>query len=65
MSCLICVCNAVRDSDIEEAVRDGVETFEALQGRLHVSGTCGGCRAEAEEVFASLLATVREASPRE
>ncbi|MEM7254580.1 MAG: (2Fe-2S)-binding protein [Pseudomonadota bacterium] len=55
---LICICNAVRESDIDEAIEEGVRTFADLQAALHVSCTCGGCRPEAEAYFAARIVSL-------
>lgn len=36
----ICICNAVTDHRIREAVDSGADTFEALQDELHVATCC-------------------------
>ena len=43
----VCVCNAVTSRQINEAIADGADTFEALRSRLGVAMNCGLC---AEEV---------------
>lgn len=39
----ICLCNAVRQSQIEEAIEAGITTFEGLQDHLEVAMNCGAC----------------------
>ena len=39
----ICLCNAVKQSLIEEVIDDGITTFEALQEKLDVAMNCGAC----------------------
>lgn len=51
----ICICKAVRQSDIEAAVSLGATTFSELQQRLRVSTGCGTCQAEARRCFETLL----------
>jgi bacterioferritin-associated ferredoxin len=39
----ICLCNAVKQSQIEEAIDSGITTFEGLQEHLEVAMNCGAC----------------------
>lgn len=39
----ICLCNAVKQSTIEEAIDNGITTFEGLQEHLGVAMNCGAC----------------------
>lgn len=45
----VCVCNAVTESDIAQAVSDGLRTFAQLEETLLVSTCCGKCREAAIE----------------
>ncbi len=45
----VCICKAVSDRQIRQAVQDGARTVADLQAALHVSTGCGCC-AEAVEV---------------
>lgn len=47
----ICTCIGVTDKDIEDAVKEGVRTFEDLQARTKIGTGCGGCKEEAEELL--------------
>jgi bacterioferritin-associated ferredoxin len=40
---LVCICNAVSEGRIREAIREGAATFDALQARLAVATCCGKC----------------------
>jgi|AACY02.3.fsa_nt_gi Bacterioferritin-associated ferredoxin len=40
---LVCICNAVSESRIREAIREGAATLEALQSQLAVGTCCGKC----------------------
>ena len=44
----VCVCNAVTESDINKAVKDGANCLHHLQSKLGVSNNCGSCRCEAK-----------------
>ena len=39
----VCVCNGVTESQIREAVADGVVSLQELHDRLGVASQCGGC----------------------
>jgi bacterioferritin-associated ferredoxin len=40
----VCICNAVTDRAIREAVHQGVESIEQLTAQTGCAGTCGCCR---------------------
>lgn len=40
----ICICNAVKESQIKNAILQGHNTLEALQTELDVATCCGGCQ---------------------
>jgi bacterioferritin-associated ferredoxin len=40
---IVCVCKAVSDRQVRQAVREGAATFEDLQVDLGVSIKCGSC----------------------
>ncbi|NNM00413.1 MAG: bacterioferritin [Gammaproteobacteria bacterium] len=48
----VCVCNAVTENDIENAVREGITDMPALERVLNVSTCCGCCRETAEACIA-------------
>lgn len=52
----ICICNAVTDHRIRDAIDAGADTFEALQNELHVATCCGSCECEVREILAEQLA---------
>ncbi len=43
----ICVCNAVTETDIKKAVKDGANCLQHLETKLGVSNQCGSCRCDA------------------
>ena len=51
----ICVCNAITEDDIKQAVDDGASSFGCLQQSLGVSTCCGQCKDKALEVAAAHL----------
>jgi bacterioferritin-associated ferredoxin len=51
----ICICQAVTEQQIRDAVREGVATVGELGARLGVSAGCGCCRPLAKEVLEQTL----------
>lgn len=51
----VCICNAVRDRDIQAAVDDGVCSMAGLCQSLKVGDRCGRCSAFAEETLKKVL----------
>jgi bacterioferritin-associated ferredoxin len=49
----VCVCNRVTDSEILEAVAQGVTTLKALGNHLRVATCCGRCAECAHELLTS------------
>jgi bacterioferritin-associated ferredoxin len=43
----ICVCNAVTETDIKKAVKNGVNCMQHLETKLGVSNQCGSCLCDA------------------
>jgi len=58
----VCLCSAVTDHDIRDAVNSGVQSMEQLSERLGVSTNCGCCREAAEECLRSYRAEAPRAS---
>lgn len=53
----VCVCNAVSERDIRDAVDGGVRTFDELQARTGCATGCGCCEAVAIQVMEQCLRT--------
>jgi bacterioferritin-associated ferredoxin len=51
----ICVCNAVTDHAIRDAVAEGARTVEDLTMRTGCAGTCADCRDSAQALLDELL----------
>lgn len=51
----ICLCKAVTDSHIREAVASGTKRFGQLRKDLNLASQCGKCGILAREVFNSSL----------
>jgi len=47
----VCVCRAVSDSKIRQAVEQGACTLRALKDQLGVGSVCGRCVPEARELI--------------
>lgn len=47
----ICLCNAVKQSQIENAIANGVITLEDLQDTLDVATNCGACQHEVQDIL--------------
>ena len=56
----VCVCNAVTDSDIRNAVDEGVRNMKQLRRTTGCGSTCGCCREMAAEVLQQALAENRK-----
>ena len=47
----ICLCGAVTDDEIKDAINSGATTVEALQAQLGVSLQCGKCHCEVKTIL--------------
>ena len=47
----ICICNAVTDRQIAEALSEGADTLAKLQKKLPVSTCCGSCILDVEKIL--------------
>ncbi len=52
----VCVCRAVTDHQIREAVDDGVHHVEQLEELCGVGAGCGSCKALAQQLIEARLA---------
>ncbi|MBP6891967.1 (2Fe-2S)-binding protein [Candidatus Babeliales bacterium] len=50
---LVCICMGVMRSEIEQAIDDGDDTFEALSERLGVGTGCSSCIPEVKQILES------------
>lgn len=53
----ICVCNAVSDKDIIEAVNNGAHDLATIQAELGASAGCGTCRDYTERLIKQTLSS--------
>lgn len=40
----VCICNAIKEKQILQAIENGDDTLEKLQASLEVATCCGGCQ---------------------
>lgn len=52
----VCICNAVTDRDIVQAVHNGAQTMRQLRLDLGVAAECGRCASCARDCLRSALA---------
>jgi bacterioferritin-associated ferredoxin len=58
----VCVCHAVTDSQVRQAVHNGVTLMRELREELNVASSCGRCACCARDI---LRATLKEIGERE
>jgi len=51
----VCLCKSITDHQINDAVENGVTTFEAMQSHLDVSSVCGACTCEVKDIISKKL----------
>jgi bacterioferritin-associated ferredoxin len=51
----VCVCNAVSESRLREAVAEGACDFESLQVRTEAATCCGCCEPEVRTILKDAL----------
>lgn len=56
----VCICNAVTDTDIKNAVDNGVRNMKQLSRLTGCAVTCGSCKEMAVEVMQNAQAENRE-----
>jgi len=56
----VCICNAVTDSDIRNAVEEGVVSMKQLRLTTGCGSTCGSCDEMADEILQRTLTESRE-----
>jgi len=52
----VCLCKAVTDRHIREAVEDGARTMRELRMRLGLCSSCGRCGVQARELLTEACA---------
>jgi bacterioferritin-associated ferredoxin len=56
ISMIVCVCNAIRESEVRQAARDGASCPSSAYGRFGCKPRCGQCFPFAREVIAQAQA---------
>ena len=59
----ICLCNGVKQSQIDNAISDGIDTLENLQETLEVAINCGACTNEVLCILNNHKKKTNEANP--
>ncbi|MBK1736020.1 hypothetical protein CKO15_12180 [Halorhodospira abdelmalekii] len=52
----VCICKAVTEQQVREAIADGHGSLPALCAQLGVTAQCGKCREEVQELVAERVA---------
>ncbi len=47
----VCICNAVTERDIHQAVKEGISSLEQLSEVTSVSRVCGCCETHADQII--------------
>jgi bacterioferritin-associated ferredoxin len=55
----VCLCRAVTDREIHEAIDSGVDHVDQLETLCGVGAGCGSCKPLAQDLIESRLADVR------
>ncbi|HEY3700114.1 MAG TPA: bacterioferritin-associated ferredoxin [Spongiibacteraceae bacterium] len=51
----VCLCKGITDSQIRDAVADGMTNYRELRAALGLSSQCGKCSLHAREIFRDSL----------
>lgn len=57
---IVCLCNAVSDTQIKAAVENGANSFKQARKELKIASQCGKCGVLAREIFNDALTQQRE-----
>lgn len=58
----VCICHAVRESDLVEAVQEGQVTFQAVRHSLGCGRSCGHCKRHVQVVIEATVQAGRDGS---
>lgn len=58
----VCICNAVTEKEIYQAIADGAATVNQLREQLEVTGCCGMCLESVQDCLQKPLRQVEAAS---
>jgi bacterioferritin-associated ferredoxin len=53
----VCICNGITESQIRDAISDGVRSLRELRADLGVASCCGKCADCAQQVIHEALST--------
>lgn len=53
----VCICNNVKESDIDQVIADGASSVTSIEQQLGVGSCCGQCRPRALEYINQQLPT--------
>ncbi|WP_184041830.1 bacterioferritin-associated ferredoxin [Chitinivorax tropicus] len=56
----VCICHAVTDTQIRQAVSDGACSMRDLRNELNVATQCGRCACHARDVLKEALYQIQE-----
>ena len=56
MTMIVCVCNAIRETDVRQAAREGASCPTSAYGRFGAKPRCGQCFPFARQVIAAAQA---------
>ena len=57
MGMIVCVCNAIRESDVRKAAREGAACTRSVYNAIGRKPRCGQCLPFAKEIIAAERAT--------
>ena len=55
----VCICNAITEKDIRDAVDEGAISFYQLKQKLGVSACCGTCADETRNCLKKVLVQIK------
>ena len=60
----ICVCNAITESQVKDAVESGARNLWDLQTQLGLASGCGSCKETASDILRESRSSKRQGEPR-
>jgi len=57
----VCVCHGISDKRLNQAIQEGVRSFEQLQARTGVATCCGSCEPCARQILDERLDSAQAA----
>lgn len=60
----VCICNAVKDSEIKQAILNGYDNMELLKDELDVATCCGGCQPVIEKMLKEYSNNIVHINPK-